>query len=106
MAFSLHGVHVPHRKNTADTSAKRLPSPTSVTIPMSMHIGKPAIPCVKVGDSVYSSGVGSIYPADLRIGTVTALGLDEYSRTLVATVKPAVDFSDLRYMMIITGYDS
>ncbi len=52
MAFSLHGVHVPHRKNTADTSAKRLPSPTSVTIPMSMHIGKPAIPCVKVGDSV------------------------------------------------------
>lgn len=61
---------------------------------------------VKVGDSVYSSGVGSIYPADLRIGTVTALGLDEYSRTLVATVTPAVDLTDIRWVMIVTGYEN
>ena len=52
MFFSLRGVHVPHRKNTADTSAIRLPAPSVVTIPMSMHIGKPAIPTVKVGDTV------------------------------------------------------
>ncbi len=52
MAFSLHGVHVPHRKNTANASAKRLPPVASVTLPMSMHIGKPAVPVVKVGDSV------------------------------------------------------
>ena len=52
MAFSLHGVHVPHRKNTANTSAQILPIPTSVTLPMSMHIGKPAVPVVKVGDTV------------------------------------------------------
>ena len=53
MAFSLHGVHVPHRKNTADASAKRLPAPSSVTLPMSMHIGKPAVPCVNIGDNVF-----------------------------------------------------
>ena len=52
MAFSLHGVHVPHRKNTANSSAVRLGPPKTVTIPMSMHIGAPAKPCVKVGDSV------------------------------------------------------
>ena len=61
---------------------------------------------IVVGDTVLSSGTGSVYPADLLIGEVVAVEADGYSRTLVATVKPAVDFSDLRYMMIITGYES
>ncbi|MBQ9784394.1 MAG: rod shape-determining protein MreC [Clostridia bacterium] len=61
---------------------------------------------VKVGDSVYSSGTGSVYPADLKIGTVTAVSLDEYSRTLVATVTPAVDLTDIKWVMIITGYEN
>ena len=52
MAFSLHGVHVPHRKNTADKPAVRMESPKTVTLPMSMHIGAPAKPVVKVGDLV------------------------------------------------------
>ena len=61
---------------------------------------------VQVGDTVYSSGTGSVYPADLKIGTVTALEVDEYNRTLVATVSPAVDFSSLKWVMVITGYES
>ena len=52
MAFSLHGVRVPHRKNTADKPAVRMESPKIVTLPMSMHIGAPARPIVKVGDLV------------------------------------------------------
>ncbi len=48
----LHGAHVPHRKNTADMAPVRMPVPATVTIPMSMHIGAPAAPAVKVGDSV------------------------------------------------------
>ncbi len=52
MAFSLRGVHVPHRKNTADRSPVRMEPPKSVTIPMSMHIGAPAKPVVGVGDEV------------------------------------------------------
>ncbi len=52
MAFSLHGVHVPHRKNTADMSAVRMAVPAKVTIPMSMHIGAPTTPVVKAGDHV------------------------------------------------------
>lgn len=52
MAFSLRGVHVPHRKNTAAMPAVRMDAPSSVTLPMVMHIGKPAIPIVKVGDHV------------------------------------------------------
>ena len=52
MAFSLHGVHVPHRKHTQDKPVVRMKTPGTVTIPMSMHIGKPARPIVNVGDMV------------------------------------------------------
>ena len=52
MRFSLSGVHVPHRKNTAGKSALRMEPPKTVTIPMSMHIGAPAKLIVKVGDEV------------------------------------------------------
>ncbi len=61
---------------------------------------------VEVGDTVYSSGTGSVYPADLKIGTVTSIEVDEYNRTLVATVTPAVDFSSLKWVMVITGYEN
>ena len=53
MRFFLKGVKVPHRKNTASVAAVRMPSPKTVTIPMSMNIGKPAEPIVNVGDSVF-----------------------------------------------------
>lgn len=48
----LHGVHVPHRKNTAGEKPQRIPTPAVVTIPMAMHIGAPAKPVVNVGDEV------------------------------------------------------
>ena len=48
----LHGAHVPHRKNTADCVPTRMPVPAVVTFPMSMNIGKPAVPVVKVNDEV------------------------------------------------------
>ncbi|MBE6625865.1 MAG: electron transport complex subunit RsxC [Ruminococcaceae bacterium] len=52
MALYLHGIHPPHRKNTAKKPVARMSAPATVTIPMAMHIGKPAIPTVKVGDLV------------------------------------------------------
>lgn len=52
MSFYLKGIHVPHRKNTADKPVLRMPVPKTVTIPMSMHIGAPASICVKAGDTV------------------------------------------------------
>ena len=52
MKLHIHGVHVPNRKNTAELAALRLPIPETVEIPMSMHIGAPAIPVVKPGENV------------------------------------------------------
>ena len=60
---------------------------------------------IQVGDKIYSSGMGSVYPADLPIGEVIGIGQDEYNRMLVATVRPAVDFSELEWVMILTGFE-
>ncbi len=48
----LKTVKVPHKKNTAGKKPERLPLPKEVTIPMSMHIGRPAKVIVKRGDTV------------------------------------------------------
>ena len=61
---------------------------------------------IAVGDKIYSSGIGSVYPADLLIGEVVEIGQDEYNRMVVATVKPAADFASLDWVMIVTGYES
>ena len=50
--MKIHGIRVPHHKNTASSAPVRLPLPTVITIPMSMHIGRPSAPIVKKGDSV------------------------------------------------------
>lgn len=52
MSFRLNGVRAPHRKNSPSNSAAQMTGVKTVTIPMSMHIGAPAIPTVKVGDLV------------------------------------------------------
>ena len=53
MAFSLRGIHVPHRKNTANMPAVKTLAPKTVTLLTAMHIGKPAKPIVKAGDQVF-----------------------------------------------------
>ncbi|MBQ3987664.1 MAG: hypothetical protein II629_02770, partial [Ruminococcus sp.] len=51
-SMKLKGIHVPHKKNTAGCAPERIPVPKLVTIPMSMHIGRPAKLIVKRGDAV------------------------------------------------------
>lgn len=53
MAFlRMPGVKVPHRKHTAAMAPIRIPAPEEVCIPLSMHIGAPAVPTVKINDKV------------------------------------------------------
>ena len=60
---------------------------------------------IVVGDKVLTGGAGGSYPSDLEIGTVTKIEVDAYSRRLIATVQPSVDFSSLKWVMILTGYE-
>ena len=53
MAFKLKGIHLPHNKNTANSSPVRMTDIKTVTLPTVMHIGAPAVPVVKSGDKVY-----------------------------------------------------
>ncbi len=48
----LGNTHVPHRKNTADMPAVKMPPPSEVLLPMGGQIGAPSTPVVKVGDTV------------------------------------------------------
>ncbi|MBQ9133609.1 MAG: rod shape-determining protein MreC [Clostridia bacterium] len=59
---------------------------------------------IEVGDKIYSSGLGSVYPRDLYIGEITEVTGDAYNHTKVALVKPAVDLSDITKVMILTDY--
>ena len=59
---------------------------------------------IAVGDKVLSNGNGSVYPAELPIGEVISIEVDEYSRARIALIRPYVDFTELHYMMIVTGY--
>lgn len=77
MSFFLNGIHVPHRKNTADQAAVHMPAPKSVTLPMSMHIGAPAKPTVKIGDIV-------------KVGTPIAEGVGALSSPIFSSVSGKV----------------
>ena len=77
MSFFLHGVHVPHRKHTADKPVFRMECPKTVTLPMSMHIGAPAHPVVKVGDKV-------------KIGTLVGEAIGPVSSPVYASISGKV----------------
>lgn len=63
---------------------------------------------IKVGDRVYTSGTGSIYPGGLMLGRIISIEADEATRKLVAVVQPDIDFTALHTLgsvMIICGYN-
>ncbi|MBE6854119.1 MAG: electron transport complex subunit RsxC [Ruminococcus sp.] len=52
MIKKLHGVHLPHKKDTEHKECVHIPLPKTVKIPMLMNMGAPCTPLVKVGDTV------------------------------------------------------
>ena len=62
---------------------------------------------IKVGDRIFTSGDGNIYPSGLLVGEIAEISADEATRTLSATIKPSVDFEnieDIKNIMIVMGY--
>ncbi len=51
-SFPIGGIHPSDNKISRDCAVERLPLPESVTIPLSQHIGAPAVPIVAKGDRV------------------------------------------------------
>ncbi|HVV83562.1 MAG TPA: rod shape-determining protein MreC [Kofleriaceae bacterium] len=60
-----------------------------------------AEPAVKVGDELYTSGVGAAFPAGIKVGTVTKVKALDYQMFDDVDVEPAVDFSRLRVVEVL-----
>ena len=59
---------------------------------------------VSIGDYVKTSGEG-IFPEGILIGTVESIGSDKYNSSIYAQVKPFVDFSAIKGVMVITDFN-
>lgn len=56
---------------------------------------------VNIGDYVYTSGLGGVFPSGILIGTVTDISTDSYDLAKIIKVKPSADFNDINYVSIL-----
>ena len=56
---------------------------------------------VKEGDVILTSGLGQIYPKEIRVGEVISVESDEIKVMKTAIVKPYVDFNKLEELFVI-----
>ena len=57
---------------------------------------------VTVGDVIYTSGVGSVYPYGISVGRVESVERDPYSRKTVVNIRLSVELTSVERVMIIT----
>ena len=60
---------------------------------------------IKEGDVIMTSGVGMLYPKEIRIGEVTKVEEDKVKVMKSAIVKPYVDFNKLEELFVIVPKD-
>lgn len=56
---------------------------------------------VNIGDLVYTSGLGGVFPSGILIGSVSEITTDSYDLAKIIMVKPSADFSDINYVSIL-----
>lgn len=59
---------------------------------------------VAIGDYVVTSGEG-IFPKGILIGSIDSIGTDKLNTSIYADIKPFVDFSEIRGVMVITSFN-
>ena len=60
---------------------------------------------VSVGDKVYTSGLGGLFPSGILIGDVKDITTDEYDLSKIIQVTPSADFNNLNYVSILKRKD-
>ena len=61
---------------------------------------------VDIGDFVYTSGIGGIFPSGILIGSVSEITTDSYDLAKIIKVKPSADFSNINYVSVLKRKDS
>lgn len=56
---------------------------------------------ISVGEYVYTSGLGEIFPSGILIGTVKNIKTDEYDLAKIIDVTPIADFDDINYVAVL-----
>ncbi len=57
---------------------------------------------VRVGDTVYTSGLGRRFPPNLKVGTITNVEKRDFGLYQLAEVTPAVNFTRLEEVFVLT----
>ncbi len=70
-----------------------------------LYVARSARSDIAVDDVVITSGMRSIFPEGIRIGTVESIQGRSYETSLTIGVRPAVDFSRLEYLFVLMEAD-
>lgn len=60
---------------------------------------------VSVGDYVFTSGLGGVYPSGILVGIVDSIATDSYDLAKIINVKTAADFTDINYVAVLKRVD-
>jgi rod shape-determining protein MreC len=72
-------------------------------VPLRMRfINKRARDEINYGDLIVSNGIGGVYPPGITVGRVNRINYQEYEISMEVELEPAVDFSRLEYVFVIS----
>lgn len=60
---------------------------------------------VSIGDLVYTSGLGGVFPSGILIGKVDDITTDVYDLAKIINVVPSADFDDINYVTVLKRTD-
>ncbi len=61
---------------------------------------------VNIGDYVYTSGLGGVFPSGILVGIVTEISTDSYDLAKIIKATPSADFTDINYVSILKRKDA
>jgi electron transport complex protein RnfC len=98
-SFPKGGIHPPEIKISAEKPIEKLPLPANVLIPISQHIGVPAVPVVERGENVKTGQIIA------KTGGFVSANIHASATGRIAKISEEMDVSGYRRMSIMIRVD-